>query len=225
MHTKINDFTQLQHNRNHIHIAFSSPQRVISSAILNGGLIEAEHIVNWKVPKHASVCDAPEKSLSDYAKAQGWQGHVVGMMTAASMDSFRIEQACVEGVDITVLVTTGMSNARRAGDKADIQALLGTTHEIGTINLILIFSAQLTDAAMVEAMMIATEAKAAALQNVKILSPVSGLIATGTGTDAIAVVSGEASPTIKFCGKHVLLGEWIGLLVIAAITSSLSFEA
>ena len=225
MHTKINDFTQLQHNRNHIHIAFSSPQRVISSAILNGGFIKAEHIVNWKVPKHAPVCDAPEKSLSDYAKVQGWQGKVVGMMTAASMDSLRMEQACIEGMDISVLVTTGLSNARRAGDKADIQDLLTTTHAAGTINLILIFSAQLTDTAMVEAMMIATEAKAAALQNVQALSPVSGLIATGTGTDAIAVVCGSGSPSIKFCGKHVLLGEWIGRLVIAAITSSLSFEA
>jgi len=220
MRININAFTKLQHNENHIHVAFSSPQRVISSAILNGGLVEAEHIVNWKVPKHASVCEAPEKSLNDYAK-----GHVVGMMTAASMDSLRVEQACVEGIDITVLVTTGLSNARRAGDKADIQELLATTHEVGTINLILIFSAQLTDAAMVEAMMIATEAKAAALQNAKVLSPISGLIATGTGTDAIAVVSGEASPAIKFCGKHVLLGEWIGRLVITAVTSSLSFEA
>lgn len=223
MTININTFTKLQHNDDHIHVVFSSPQRILSSAILNGGLMKADHIVNRKVPKHSSSCEAPERSLSDYAKAQGWQGCVVGMMTAASMNSLRIEQVCVEGVDIAVLVTTGMSNARRAGDKADIQALLSTTHEVGTINLILIFSAQLTDAAMVEAMMIATEAKVAALQNTGILSPVSGLFATGTGTDAIAVVSGEGSQEIKFCGKHVLLGEWIGRLVIAAVTSSLEF--
>jgi len=224
MRITINTFTELQHNKDHIHLAFSSPQRVISSAILNGGLIKADHILNQKVPKHSSACEAPEKSLNDYAKAQGWQGHVVGMMTAASMSSLRIEQACVEGVDITVLVTTGLSNARRAGDKADIQALLGTTDEVGTINLIIIFSAPLTDAALVEAMMIASEAKAAALQNAKVLSPVSGLLATGTGTDAIAVVCGEGLQKIKFCGKHVLLGEWIGRLVITAVTRSLAFE-
>jgi len=222
MSININTFTKLQFNDDHIHLAFSSPQRVISSAILNGGLMKAEHIVNRKVPKHSSSCEASEKSLSDYAKAQGWQGHVVGMMTAASMSSLRIEQACVEGMNITVLVTTGISNARRAGDKADIQELSGSTDEVGTINLILIFSAQLTDTAMVEAMMIATEGKAAALQNVKILSPLSGLLATGTGTDAIAVVSGNGSQKIKFCGKHVLLGEWIGRLVIKAVTRSLT---
>ncbi|MCF6194093.1 MAG: adenosylcobinamide amidohydrolase, partial [Kangiellaceae bacterium] len=143
-------------------------------------------------------------------------------MTAASMNSFCIEQSCVEGVDSTVLVTTGISNARRAGDKADIQELLGASNKVGTINLILICSANLTDAAMIEAVMIATEAKVAALQDANILSPVSNRLATGTGTDAIAVVSGDGPPKIEFCGKHVLLGEWIGHLVITAVTRSLA---
>ncbi len=222
MTININTFTKLQHNSDHIHVAFSSPQRVMSSAILNGGLIKADHIVNLKVSHDSSTCEAPHKSLSDYAKTQGWQGNVVGMMTAASMNSLRIEQACVEGIDITVLVTTGINNARRAGDKADVQEILGTTEQVGTINLILICSARLTDAAMLEAVMVATEGKAAALQDANILSPVSRLVATGTGTDAIAVVCGNGPQVIEFCGKHVLLGEWIGRLVIAAVTRSLA---
>jgi len=222
MTININTFTKLQHNSDHIHVAFSSPQRVMSSAILNGGLIKADHIVNRKVPQNSSSCEAPDRSLLDYANTQGWQGNVVGMMTAASMNSLCIKQACVEGVDITVLVTTGINNARRAGDKADIRELLGITEEVGTINLILICSARLTDAAMLEAVMVATEGKAAALQDADVLSPVSRRLATGTGTDAIAVVSGDGPQEIAFCGKHVLLGEWIGRLVIAAITSSLA---
>ncbi|NQY26754.1 MAG: adenosylcobinamide amidohydrolase [Piscirickettsiaceae bacterium] len=222
MTININTFTTLQHNSDHIHIAFSSPQRVISSAILNGGLIKADHIVNRKVPQDSSSCEAPDRSLRDYANTQGWQGNVVGMMTAASMNSLCIEQTCVEGVDITVLVTTGINNARRAGDKADIQELFGISKEVGTINLILICSARLTDAAMLEAVMIATEAKVAALQDADVLSPISCRLATGTGTDAIAVVSGDGPQEIAFCGKHVLLGEWIGRLVIAAITRSLA---
>ena len=222
MTININTFTKLQHNGDHIHVAFSSPQRVMSSAILNGGLIKADHIVNRKVAQDSSSCEAPDKSLRDYAKTQGWEGNVVGMMTAASMNSLCIEQACIEGVDITVLVTTGINNARRAGDKADIRELLGMSEEVGTINLILICSARLTDAAMLEAVMVATEGKAAALQDADVLSPISGRLATGTGTDAIAVVSGNGSPKIAFCGKHVLLGEWIGRLVIAAVTRSLA---
>ena len=222
MTININAFTQLQHNDDHIHVAFSSPQRVMSSAILNGGLVKADHIVNRKVPQDSSSYEAPDRSLRDYANTQGWQGNVVGMMTAASMNSLCIEQACVEGVDIAVLVTTGISNARRAGDKADIRELLALSEKVGTINLILICSARLTDAAMLEAVMVATEGKAAALQDADILSPVSRRLATGTGTDAIAVVSGDGPQEIAFCGKHVLLGEWIGRLVIAAITDSLA---
>jgi len=222
MTIKINAFTKLQHNGDHMHVAFSSPQRVMSSAILNGGLVKADHIVNQKVPQDSFSCEAPDKSLRDYASTQGWEGNVVGMMTAASMNSFRIEQACIEGVDIAVLVTTGINNARRAGDKADIQELLGVTKEVGTINLILICSARLTDAAMLEAVMVATEGKAAALQDAAVLSPISGRLATGTGTDAIAVVSGNGPQEIEFCGKHVLLGECIGRLVIAAVTRSLA---
>ncbi len=224
MTTKINDFTELQCNDEHVHIAFSSPQRVMSSAILNGGLVEASHILNRKVGSRSSSCESPGRSLHDYAAAQSWQGRVVGMMTAASMDSLRIERACVAGVDVAVLVTTGISNARRAGDRADIQELLGTSKEVGTINLVLICSARLTDAAMLEAVMVATEAKAAALQDAGVLSPVSGQLATGTGTDAIAVVSGDGPQEIEFCGKHVLLGQCIGRLVIAAISSSLAAQ-
>lgn len=222
MTININNFTKLQHNSDHIHLAFSSPQRVMSSAILNGGLIKADHIVNLKVPKNLSSCEAPDKSLCDYANTQNWQGNVVGMMTAASMSTLCIEHACVEGVDLTVLVTTGMNNARRAGDKADVRQLLSKTEEVGTINLILICSAKLTDAAMVEAVMVATEGKVAALQDAKVLSPISDRLATGTGTDAIVVVSGDGPQEIAFCGKHLLLGEWIGRLVITAVTRSLA---
>jgi adenosylcobinamide amidohydrolase len=223
MTININTFTKLTRNNEHVHIDFSSPQRVLSSAILNGGLTTASHIVNRKVPKHSDSGDSPDTSLQAYADSQSWKGRVVGMMTAASMDSFRIEQACIEGVNIAVVVTTGVSNARRAGDKADVQEILAVTHDVGTINIVLICSAQLTDCAMLEAVMLATESKAAALQNAGVLSPVSGLLATGTGTDAIAVVSGDGPQEIAFCGKHVLLGEWIGRLVIAAVTSSLKY--
>lgn len=228
---KINFFTTLQHNADHVHLAFSSPQRILSTAILNGGLTHSDHILNLKVPSAlntdespSSIYEAPDISLQNYAKAQDWQGKVVGMMTAASMNSLRVERTNIEGVDLAAIVTTGLGNARRAGDKADVQELLAETKEIGTINLILICSARLTDAAMLEAIMLATEAKAAALQDAGILSPVSNQIATGTGTDSIAIVSGNGPEEIAFCGKHVLLGQWIGRLVIDAVASSIAGE-
>ena len=160
MNITINAYTRLHHNHRHVQLNFACPQRVLSSAILNGGLCQASHILNLKVPKTLNTDEAPAASLRNYAHAQGWQGNVVGMMTAASMKSLRIERANIDGVDIAVLVTTGLDNARRAGDRAEVRELLATPEQVGTINLILICSAHLTDAAMVEAMMVATEAKA-----------------------------------------------------------------
>ena len=93
--------------------------------------------------------------------------------------------------------------------------------EIGTINIIVLTSAILTDAAMVEALMIATEAKSAALQETGVLSPVSNKIATGTGTDAIAVVSGQGPELVAYCGKHVLFGEVLGRLVTDGVKASI----
>lgn len=83
----MNDFTILQRSDEHIHLAFASPKRVMNSAILNGGLVNAEHILNRKVPKHSSSNEAPEDSLHCYAEIQGWRGQVVGMMTATPMSS------------------------------------------------------------------------------------------------------------------------------------------
>jgi len=84
--------------------------------------------------------------------------------------------------------------------------------------------AQLTDAASIEAILIITEAKAAALQDAKIISPISNKIATGTGTDSVAVVSGHGPETISYCGKHVLFGEILGRLVMETVASSIAWE-
>ncbi len=79
----------------------------------------------------------------------------------------------------------------------------------------------MSHAAMVESVMLATEAKTFAMRELGVKSSVSGKIATGTGTDAIAVVNGLGSETIRFCGKHVLFGEMLASVVIDAITESL----
>ena len=82
----------------------------------------------------------------------------------------------------------------------------------------------LTGPAMVEALTIVTEAKSAALQGAGIRSSVSNVIATGTGTDSIAVVSGHGPETVRYCGEQVLFGKILGRLVIDAATSSIDWD-
>ena len=69
--------------------------------------------------------------------------------------------------------------------------------------------------------MTVTEAKAAALQNLDIRSPVSNEPATGTGTDCIAIAADPKAEKMQYCGKHVLFGETLARLVIEAVTSSI----
>jgi len=214
----------LDHTPNHVHVAFRTPHPVISSAVLNGGIVQASHIVNLKVPKDSKHPESPEETLSKYCAASAWHGTAVGMMTAASMNSLRIASKQVQEVDIIVLITAGLSNPRRVGDRADHRRMGAQTEEIGTLNIIAMTSAILPHSARVEALMIATEAKTAALQALEIRSPVSNAIATGTGTDSIALVSGHGPGEIRYCGKHVLFGEILGSLVIDALTASIDLE-
>ncbi len=218
----------LEHTHAHVHIDFDIPHRVVSSAVLNGGFVEADNIVNVKVEGHSDtkqkMLDLPEAALANYCLKQDWQGKIVGMMTAASMDSLRVVRTAEQGVEIIVLVTSGLSNPRRAGDRAEYREISHSATHTGTINIICLTTATLTDAAMIEAVSMAAEAKSAALQNLGVLSPVSNDLATGTGTDAIAIASGYGPQEVRYCGKHVLFGEMLACSVIEGISSSVHWE-
>ena len=215
----------LEQTPNHIHVQFDFPYQVTSSAVLNGGFVDTSHILNLKVQKQPvglnSTSRSPDVELSAYCEKHGWQGVTVGMMTAASMDSYRIVRAVQQGVDIIVLVTSGLSNARRAGDYAEVRNIMPAVSKAGTINIICLTGTGMVPAAMVEAVMTVTEAKAAALQNLDIKSPVSNQPATGTGTDCIAIAADPQAEKIQYCGKHVLFGELLANSVIEAVTSSI----
>lgn len=229
----------LEQTPDHIHLGFEKPQRVLSSAVLNGGFYQANHFLNMRVPKHCpltlegAALEDPAVTLERYCDEKGWSGAAIGMMTAASMNSLRVEHDFLPGEQLAeqslaVVVTTGLDNARRAGDTAEFTALTSIPNKVGTINIAIVTSAYLTTAAMVEAVTVATEAKAALLQELGVLSPVSREVATGTGTDAIAVFSGtdeKSSQKVRFTGKHTLFGERVAQLVIKALRSSINYPS
>ncbi len=219
----LSQFAILEHTHGQLLIRLQKPHQILSSAVLNGGLQWADAVLNLRVPKHTDQHEPAETTLTRYGLSQGVAGKLVGMMTAASMDSYRLARREADGVEIQILATAGLSNARRAGDKAEYRHILSDPEEIGTINIILLTNVSLTPAAMVEAIMMVTEAKAAALQNAKVISPVSGEIATGTGTDSVVLINGFG-PEVKFCGKHVLFGELLADAVIEAVSGAISWE-
>ena len=209
----------------HVHAALRGPFDTLSSGVLNGGATRAEHIVNLKVDENfmgrKTDFEPVETTLQRYCHRMRWQGTAVGMMTAATMDSFRLVQRVEQGEILAVAATAGISNARRAGDPAEYRWLGADCTRTGTINLILLTTARLTPAAMVEAVMVATEAKGAALGDLGVRTPLREAPATGTGTDAIVVASGREGTEIRYCGKHMLMGEMIAGAVIKALTGAL----
>jgi len=215
----------IEHTSEYVHIEFPNSQRVLSSAPYNGGMIDSDHLLILKVRDNFDGTKGPFEPLAvtfkNYCSQRKWSGICVGMMTSAQMTSFRKVRRSARGVEISVLVTAGISNARRAGDLSEYRAFDEIGIKPGTINIIILTNAILTEAAQVEAVMGITEAKTAVLQDLSVTSPISGKTATGTGTDAVAIVSGSASPEIRYCGKHTLFGEILASAVMDALSSSL----
>ena len=221
-----NNRYELKQTHEHICVGFSTEHPVLSSAVFNGGACHASNILIMKVAENfedtKQIVENPENILAEYCRQLQLSGTTVGMMTSASMDSFRRVSRSSQGVEISAIVTAGVSNARCAGDRADRRTFQPDANPTGTINIIILTNATMSPAAMVESVMLATEAKTVAMRKLGVKSPVSGAIATGTGTDAIAVANGFGSGTIRYCGKHVLFGEMLASVVIEAITESLS---
>ncbi len=93
----------------------------------------------------------------------------------------------------------------------------------GTNNSIVLINSKLDESSLVMALMTATEAKTVALRDLKIASRYSDEIATGTGTDGIAVFSNlDSENKLEIAGKHSKLGELIAKTVIYSIKKALA---
>lgn len=139
------------------------------------------------------------------------------LMTGADMDHLSVKEASFKEMKAVVLATAGvMSNAVRMSKDT------GEFYEPGTINLIIMTNMTLSRRAMARAVISATEAKTAALEDLDIRSTVSPLVheATGTGTDNILVVQGRGR-VIENAGGHSKMGELIAKAVYAAVSEAI----
>ncbi|CBL44400.1 Protein of unknown function DUF105 [gamma proteobacterium HdN1] len=219
---KLDGLLEIQVKPAYCYVRFERPLDCLSSAVMNGGSARAAGWLNLRVNAHTPAVSLPlprpELTLQKACNILSLQEPIVGMMTAASMKSFRMRYSKHNGIFVCAIATTGVANARRAGDTADISTLNACQRDetplpAGTINIAVFTNAHLTGAAKVEALQIITEAKALACIDSNLLSAVSNQPASGTGTDASAVFSCAEGFVIDYCGKHVIMGELIGTLV------------
>lgn len=145
------------------------------------------------------------------------------LSTGVDVENFALAEEEFQEFRICAFVTAGVkSNAMRIGvDKASSVERDGKFEMLGTINIVILTNATLSEGAMVRSIITATEAKTLALQNLDVRSSYNtGLQATGTGTDNMVVVSGHGSK-VRYMGGHGKLGELLARAVTKATEDAL----
>lgn len=151
-----------------------------------------------------------------------------GFLTVADMANMAIVTETYREIEVTAIVTAGIEvNGGRAGDNASYYELNGKYEfRVGTINTILIINSNLSENTLLRSVLTAAEAKAVALQELMAPSKYSNGVATGSGTDNIAVISNmESENVLLTAGKHSKLGELIGKSLIKVIKQALSKQS
>ena len=173
------------------------------------------------------------------------------MATAANMQCAVLAQADHAELSVTVAATAGvLGNATRAGDPAGwheypdgsrpvARVEQGSSHAssghpsappeagAGTIVTLVLINQPCTPACLVRAATLATEGKSAAVLDLRMPSLQSRGLATGTGTDQLAI----AAPLKRgdewerhWAGSHNTLGELVGRATHEAVTRCLLLQ-
>lgn len=210
-------------------VSFPSARRALSTS---DGMLAARAAINHAAhPLLWRQLGADGKRYSEgvrdaVADQLGFAREAVGQMaTAADMDNLAVVTLSHGPLTVTVLATAGArTNAIRTGVDAGshIEGLGSEGKPAGTINILVLTNIELSDAALARALITVTEGKTAALQELHVASSYTpGVQATGTGTDSIIVVSGNAAPRATYTGGHSRIGELIGKATHAAIIEAL----
>lgn len=185
-----------------------TPHRVLSWALSAPGYVTAARILWREVGDGDLPVDRDVAGwLRNELDARG-RGHAVAMLTSRDIAAFEVAQADTDGIRARCVATVGLGNAERVGTR------LGQSGQgWGTINLAVQLSRPLSDAALLEALSIATQARTAAVIDARHSLPTG--LATGTGTDCIAIAAppGDA----PYAGLHTATGEVVGRAVYEAV--------
>jgi adenosylcobinamide amidohydrolase len=235
---------ELHRDEKIVYARFLVPHRVLSTCSAAGGLQEnLEYLYNHQSCEPAGHNRAAHRLISSDPKAYRRlicspyalpDASCATLGTAANMRYASIKEASYRDLTVVAVCTGGVeANAGRAGDPASVYEWNGvyepvSTQDVvlhGTINTMLFVNQELTEGAMVRAVMTATEAKTAALQELVVGSRYSKGMATGTGTDQIGIATRlNAGSVLTGAGHHCVLGELIGKTVHDAVRETLKLQ-
>ena len=190
--------------------------KVLSSAALGGERRRVRYIINHTVKKSYN-CDNPDQDLARLAAEIGLDEGVMGLMTAVDVRHTVVRSGIRKALPVAVLCTAGTGNACAAG----IPVFPGKNATApGTINIVVLIDGNLTGAAMVNAVITATEAKTRAIFQAGIRLP-DGSMATGTNTDAIVIACTGRGKPLPYAGAATKLGYLVGHTVYRAVTQGI----
>ncbi|WP_307787204.1 MULTISPECIES: adenosylcobinamide amidohydrolase [Streptomyces] len=182
--------------------------RMISSAVLGGGIGERAWVLNAQV-SHGYRRTDPARHLAGLAHDAGAHGPGVGLMTAADVQAHgRAQDGGVEAVATAGLGVRGWAASPARGTTAQAAP--------GTINIIAALPVALTDAALVNAVATATEAKVQALLD-------EGYDCSGTPTDAVCIAARIPRPGEEiqaFAGPRSLWGARLARAVHSSVRTA-----
>ncbi|MEV2201240.1 adenosylcobinamide amidohydrolase [Streptomyces fradiae] len=182
--------------------------RMISSAVLGGGVGERAWVLNAQV-SHGYRRTDPDRHLARLARDAGAHGPGVGLMTAADV---RAHGRC-EDAGVRAVATAGLGVRGWAASPVEGPAVPAGP---GTVNIVAALPVALTDAALVNAVATATEAKVQALLD-------AGYDCSGTPTDAVCVAARAQRPgeeAYAFAGPRSLWGARLARAVHGAVRAA-----
>ena len=241
---KYYDGIEIHRENKMIYAQFLHPHRIISTCKVNGGLREdLKYLLNhqscepnrhFRKTLNLAISD-PANYLEILCKRENLPSQKSACLsTATNMNHAVIESAKYRDIEVIAVTTGGVeTNAVRAGDPASYYEANGgfesingkESHSQGTINIMVFINKELDPGAMVSTILIATEAKTAAMQELAVTSRYSSGLATGTGTDQIGVacsLSGDIP--LSNADKHSKLGELIGITVKQTVKETLELH-
>lgn len=195
-------------------VSFAEPHRILSWSMLRPGLQVARRVTwievrNKDLPDDVDAAEVIRARISD----AGYSDAVV-FVTSRDITRHHFAHECVEDLHARCLTTVGLSNSERVGMRFNEPPPF-----TGTINTLVHVAQPLSDAAMIEAISIATEARTTAVVDAGIRR--RGAIVTGTGTDCIAVAAPLGISPAPYVGKHTAIGEAIGAAVYRATSEGI----
>ncbi|MCM2562990.1 adenosylcobinamide amidohydrolase [Lutimaribacter sp. EGI FJ00015] len=182
--------------------------QVLSHTLNRPGFVAARRIL-WREVRNADLTpdlDVPEWLDAELAGRNARDAPC--FLTSRDVRAYEVATATQDGMTATAVATVGLSNAERVGTRMAYDPA-----SFGTINIALRVEAGVTQAALIELLALVAQARTVAVTELGHDLPTG--LATGTGTDCIAVAA--PSGDTGFAGMHTGLGVAAGHAVYQAV--------